>query len=169
MICHEWISFGDVNKWWSMQNNINCDWHQVNSAYDNKDVQLAIFDYNFNSTQHFTLLKEFSVEVTAFYISCSYFGTGKLRPIYQLDAGLQKKFKSKKDILRFAADDMFNSGGHYRFVEQLPLNGDVINGDLNFGQVAFKITYTHNFGNKTLKGKRERSTGAEEELRRVHN
>lgn len=158
-----------ITKWWNMQNNINADWHQVNTTYNNKDVQLGIFDYNFNSTQRFTLPKEFSIEVTAFYISSSYFGTGKLKPIYQLDAGLQKKFKNKKDILRFAANDMFNSGGHYRFVEQLPLNGDIINGSLNFGQVAYKLTYTHNFGNKTLKAKRERSTGAEEELRRVHN
>jgi len=40
-------------------------------------------------------------------------------------------------------------------------------GSLNFGMVAYKLTYTHNFGNNTLKDKRSHSTGAEDELRRV--
>ncbi len=83
--------------------------------------------------------------------------------------GYKKKFSNKKDILRFAANDMFNSGGNYRLIEKLPLGGNIVNGSLNFGMVAYKLTYTHNFGNKALKEKRQRSTGAEDELRRVHN
>lgn len=158
-----------INKWWSMQNNINGDWRQVNTVYDNKPVQLALFDYNFNTTQRFTLPKEFSIELTAFYTSASYFGTAKLKPIYQVDAGVQKKFTNKKDVLRFSANDMFNTGSNYRYDEHLPIGNAVIRGSLNFGMVAYRLTYTHNFGNNALKGKRERSTGAEDELRRVHN
>jgi len=158
-----------VTKWWSMQNNINVDWRQVNTIYDNSPVQLALFDYNFNSTQRFTFPKEYSIELTGLYYSASYFGTSKLKPIYQLDMGLQKKFSNKKDILRFAANDMFNSGTNYRFVDNLPIKGTVLRGSLNFGMVAYKLTYTHNFGNKALKEKRDRSTGAEDELHRVHN
>jgi hypothetical protein len=158
-----------VTKWWSMQNNINGDWRQVNTIYDNSPVQLQLFDYNFNSTQRFTLPKEYSIELTGLYYSASYFGTAKLKPIYQLDFGVQKKFSNKKDILRFAANDMFNSGTNYRFVDNLPIKGTVLKGSLNFGMVAYKLTYTHNFGNKALKDKRDRSTGAEDELHRVHN
>jgi len=64
---------------------------------------------------------------------------------------------------------MFNSGTNYRFVEDIPIQGTIINGSLNFGRVAYKLTYTHNFGNKALKGKRDRNTGAEAELSRVRN
>lgn len=158
-----------ITKWWSMQNNINGDWRQVNTVYDNAPVQLQAFDYNFNSTQRFTLPKDFSIELTGFYSSASYFGTAKLKPIYQLDFGAQKKFKNQKDILRLTANDMFNSGSYYRFVDDLPIQGTILKGTLNFGMVAYKLTWTHNFGNKALKGKRDRSTGAEDELRRVHN
>jgi hypothetical protein len=83
--------------------------------------------------------------------------------------GVQKKFGNKKDILRLTANDMFNSGTYYRFVEHLPIEHTILKGSLNFGMVAYKLTYTRNFGNKALKGKRERSTGAEDELKRVHN
>ena len=158
-----------VTKWWSMQNNINVDWRQVNTVYDNSPVQLAVVDYNFNSTQSFTLPKDFSLELTGFYSSASYFGTAKLKPLYQVNAGLQKKLKNKKDVVRFTANDMFNSGTNYRFVEDIPIQGTIINGSLNFGRVAYKLTYTHNFGNKALKGKRDRNTGAEAELSRVRN
>jgi hypothetical protein len=158
-----------ITKWWSTQNNINIDWRQVNTTYNEAPVQLHVFDYNFNSTQRFTLPKEFSLELTGFYSSASYFGTAKLEPIYQFDLGLQKKFKNKKDILRVAANDIFNSGTDYRFVENLPIEGTIVRGSLNFGIVAYKITFTHNFGNNNLKAKRDRSTGAENELKRVHN
>jgi len=158
-----------VTKWWSMQNNINFDWKQVNTVYNDAPVQLAVFDYSINSTQHFNLPKDFSIELTGFYMSPSYFGTAKLKPLYQVDAGLQKKFSNKKDNLRFTANDMFNTGTNYRFVDDLPIAGTILRGSLNFGMVAYKLTYTHNFGNKSLKGKRDRSTGAEDELKRVHN
>ena len=60
-------------------------------------------------------------------------------------------------------------GTNYKFVDNLPIKGTVLKGSLNFGMVAYKLTYTHNFGNKALKEKRNRSTGAEDELHRVHN
>jgi hypothetical protein len=158
-----------VTTWWTMQNNLNADWKQVNTIYNGAPVQLQVYDFNINSTQRFTLPKDYSIELTGLYMSPSNFGTARLKPIYQVDAGFQKKFPNKKDILRFAANDMFNSGGNFRYVEHLPIPGAVIRGSINFGMVAFKLTYTHNFGNKALNGKRDRSTGAEDELKRVHN
>ncbi|MCW3090360.1 MAG: hypothetical protein JWP81_1429 [Ferruginibacter sp.] len=158
-----------ITKWWTMQNNVNIDWRQVNTIYNKEAVQLQIFDYNMNTTQRFTLPKDISIELTGLYSSASYFGTAKLESIYQLDLGIQKKFSNKKDIIRIAANDMFNSGTNYRFTENLPIKGTIIRGSLNFGLVAYKLTYTHNFGNKALKDKRARSTGAEAELNRVRN
>ena len=158
-----------ITKWWNMQNNINVDWKQINTEYNNLPFRLQIFDYNLNTTQRFTLPKDFSVELTGLYYSDSYFGTYKTDPFYQVDAGIQKKLNNKKDVIRFTANDMFNSGSHFRFTQYLPIQGVILKGDLNFGMVEYKLTYTHNFGNNTLKGKRERLTHAEEELNRVHN
>jgi outer membrane receptor protein involved in Fe transport len=159
----------NINKWWSMQNNINFSWRQVNTTYNNDLVQLAVASYNLNSTQRFSFPKDISLELTAFYSSAAYFGTNKLKPIYQVDMGLQKKLKNKKDILRFTANDMFGTGSNFRYVEDLPIQGTTMKGSLNFGTIAYKIIFTHNFGNKALKNRRERSTGAEDELNRVRS
>lgn len=158
-----------VNKWWSMQNNVSYNWRQVNTTLNKAPVQFHIFDYNFNSTQRFKLPGDFSVELTGFYSSARYFGTTKFKPLYRLDAGLQKKFNNKEDMFLFTANDIFNSGSNYKFIDNLSIPGSVVNRNFNFGLVAYKLSYMHNFGNKALKGKRERSTGAEDELNRVHN
>jgi outer membrane receptor protein involved in Fe transport len=157
-----------VIKWWSMQNNINGGWRKVNATSGIAPVKFQFFDYSLNSTQRFALPKDFSFELTGLYSSAGYFGTAKGKPIYRLDAGLQKKFSNKKDILSITANDIFNSGTYYRYTENLP-TGAFIKASFNYGIVAYKLTYTHNFGNRVLKDKRERSTGAEDELRRVHN
>jgi hypothetical protein len=158
-----------VNRWWSMQNNITGDWRQINTAYDHTPVRLQIFDYSFNSTQQFILPRDFSLELTGLYSSARYFGTEKSKPIYQVNAGVQKKLKNKKDILRFAATDIFNSGINFRLTENLPIRGAIVNQTFDFQNVSYKIIYTHSFGNKALKASRERSTAAEDELKRVQN
>jgi len=158
-----------VTKWWSMQNNITGNWRQVNTTYGSAPVRLQIFNYSFNSTQRFVLPKNFAAEITAFYSSPAYFGTLKRKSIYQVDAGIQKKFGNKKDILSFTAYDMFNSGNYWRLVEKLPVANAEVSRNFNLSTVAFKLTYTHNFGNKSLKDRKERSTGAEDELKRVQN
>jgi hypothetical protein len=158
-----------ITQCWSMQNAISCNWRQVNTKYEQSPLLFRDFDYSFNSTQQFVLPRNFLAELTAFYSSAGYFGTTKRKPLYQLDAGIQKKFSNKKDILRITANDIFNSGSDYRFGETLPGAGAIVNREFNFQLVSYKLTFTHNFGNNALKGTRERPTGAEDELKRVHN
>lgn len=158
-----------ITKWWSIENNVNVNWKQLNTIYSNGPFRLQAFDMDINSTQHFILARNLSMELTGFYSTASYIGTQRLQPIYQVDAGLQKKFSNTKDALRFSANDIFNTGTDYRLTENLPIPNTFIKGSLNYGRVAFKLNWTHNFGKKELKVKRNRSTGAEEELRRVHD
>ena len=104
-----------VNKWWSTQNNFIYNRKQINTKNEFRAVRLNTSDFSVNSTQRFVLASNLSVEFTGFYHSPSYFGTTRFKPIYQLNAGLQKKFLNKKDILRLTANDIFNSGGSLRF------------------------------------------------------
>ena len=151
-----------------MQNNISYDWRRVSTTNNQAPVQFRIANYSLNSTQRFMLPKDISLELTGFYSSAGFLGTTKFKPLYQLNIGLQKKF-NKEDILRFTANDIFNSGSNYRFVDEVSIPGAIVKRNFNFGLVAYKVSYTHNFGNSALKAKRERSIGAEEELNRVHN
>ncbi|MDB5119352.1 MAG: hypothetical protein JWN56_570 [Sphingobacteriales bacterium] len=156
-----------INKWWNMQNNLIGNILQISTTYNNAPVHLKTVDFNLNTTQRFTLPRSMSMELTGYYYSASYYGTQKYNPIYQLDFGIQKKFSNKKDILRLAVTDITNSGSKYNYIDKMPNKGVHINGDYTFAATAVKLTYTHNFGNNLLKEKRERATGAEDELNRV--
>ena len=158
-----------VTSWWSMQNNINGNWRMIHTAFGDKPVVIENFDYSINSTHRFLLPAGLALELSGSYSSSVYLGTAKLKPVYQVNAGLQKKLGIKGGLLRFAANDIFNSGSYWKFGETLPGSGAVVNRTFNYGTVAYRLTYTRPFGNNALKAKRERSTGAEEELKRVHN
>ena len=157
-----------LTRWWSLQNNINGDWRQISTANEGVPVLLQNFALSLNSTQRFVLPEEFSIELTGLYATTSYLGTSRRKPYYQVDAGVQKKLKGGRDLLRLAGNDIFNSGTYLQLSDMLP-GGATVNRTFNFGTVAYRLTYTHNFGNHALKGGRERSTGAEEELKRVRN
>jgi hypothetical protein len=159
----------NIVRWWSIQNNINLNWRQINTTLSQTLVQYQFFDYNLNSTQRLKLNNDLAFELTGYYSSASYFGTTKFKPRYQLNAGFQKKFKNKNDILRVTANDIFNTGGNYQLVDNLAIKGTTVNRNFNFGLLSYKLTFTHNFGNTALKGERNRPTGAADELNRVHN
>ncbi len=158
-----------ITRWWNMQNNLTLNWQQVHTSYQSKNLQLAIYYFNARTTQSFSFHKNMSIELTGLYTSTSYFGTAKLKPVYRIDAGFQKKFSSKKDNFRFTANDIFNSGSNYVFTDNIPVPGTILKGSLNSGRIAFKLTFTHNFGNRVLKSWRERATGAEDEMQRIRN
>jgi hypothetical protein len=157
-----------VTKWWSMQNNVTVGWRRLSTVFDNVAVLYEDVEYSLSSTQRFILPANFSAEISGAYSSSSFAGTAKRKPFYQLDAGVQWKFGKNSDLLRFAATDVFNSANDLRFGETVPGFNAVISRTFNFRTAAYRLTYTHNFGNKALKGKRERATGAEDELKRVN-
>lgn len=157
-----------VNEWWSMQNNFIGTWTKITTIWYKAPLGLSLLSYNINTTQSFTLPKDFNIELTGYYYSASYFGTQKYKGFYQVDFGAQKKF-NKKDNLRFASRDMFNSGTNWNGTESEPSKGIFIHTHYNLGTMDYSITYTHNFGNTSLKERRDHSTGAEDETNRVHN
>lgn len=78
--------------------------------------------------------------------------------------------KIARIVLQFTATDIFNSGNNYRLIDQLAVADAIINRNFNFRLAAYKLTYTHNFGNSnSVKTRREIPTGAQEELNRVRN
>ncbi|HET7115732.1 MAG TPA: outer membrane beta-barrel family protein, partial [Hanamia sp.] len=156
-----------MNNWWTMQFNITCLWQQVNAIYQKEPVRLSYGNINIYGSQQFNLPKGFKAELSGFYQSKSLSGLSKAKSLGTLDIGLKKKI-SEKSSLQFNASNILNSM-KFRAVTDLPEQNLVSNLIVNFSQPTYKATFTHNFGKEKLKGKRERSTGAEEEKGRVNN
>ncbi|MEO7044951.1 MAG: outer membrane beta-barrel family protein, partial [Ferruginibacter sp.] len=108
-----------ITKWWASQININGTWQKVESDYNNKPVELTNLNYNISGFESFTLPRKFSFEISGFFQSPTLSGTSETKSLWQLNAGVQKKFIKNNAALRFGVDDIFTSMS-IRFKFDLP-------------------------------------------------
>jgi hypothetical protein len=155
-----------VTKWWSMQNNITGRWSEANTFYK-INVRSTNKGFYINSTQTFTLPKDISLELSGYYNSKGTWGLYTFNGMGSMDCGIQKKFIAKKSTLSFNIRNIFSSQTGTSSVYKPEQNLIHINKS-TYGYANYSITFSCNFGNEKVKGKRERLTGAEDEKGRVN-
>lgn len=150
-----------VTKWWNMQNNLTGSWNK-SSAFYKAAVQQEQKNFYINSTQNFLLLKDFSIGLSGFYSSKSLWGLYSFDPNWSIDIGVQKKILKNKSVLTFNINNIFNSlVGNYNAL--IPEQNLIVKNKYTYGYRGFSLSYSHNFGNDKVKGKRDRTTSAEDE------
>lgn len=155
-----------ITKWWNMQNNIQGNWQQLNATYSKGPFSVTQKNFSFNSSQNFTLPKNFSMELSGFYRSKGLFGAAVINSRGVINFGVQKKFNNNKGRLRLAVDNILNSGA-FKGTTDIPKENIYSVIDIRFFFRTVKLTYSYNFGNNKLKEKRERGTASDEEQGRV--
>jgi len=155
-----------VNKWWSMQNNVNAVWQELNAFLNKAPIRITQENFSISSTQTFTLPKDISLELTGDYNSTGLFGIYKVQPYGELNVGVQKKLVKQRSTIRLNAYNILNTMVFKPAVD-LPEQNLVASGKLVFSYPSFRVTFTHNFGNDKVKQQRDRPSGNEEEKSRV--
>ncbi|MEM6723745.1 MAG: outer membrane beta-barrel family protein [Bacteroidota bacterium] len=156
-----------LTKWWSVRFNKNLFWQQTNAIYQGSPVSTELVTFGMNGTSSFTLPRNFGVEVSGFYFSSGFNGLVKWKPAYSIDVGLQKKFDNGA-ALRINMRDVFNTINWIGEANQPELNLISSNRYDIEGQIL-RVTWSQPFGNKKIKGNRNRQTGGDEERQRVEN
>ena len=154
-----------ITTWWSMQNNLQVNWQQLTAEYSKGKFSLVQKNYAFNSSQNFVLPRNYSLELSGFYQSKSLFGAGVINALGMVNFGAQKKIGSS-DKLRAGVDNIFNSA-KIKGVTDIPSQNIYSSLNIVFMFRTYKLTYTHDFGNKKLKEKREHGSASNEEQGRI--
>ncbi len=155
-----------IKKWWNSFTNMTGS-HVRNQADfgEGKIVSLNASTFNVYSQQTFTLPKGWTAEVSGWYNSPSLWGgTFKMNSMWSMDMGIQKKILKDKGNLKLGVSDLFKSNKWTGISRFGALNLDIAGG---WDSRRLKLNFTYNLGNSEVKGARRRSTGLEDEQKRI--
>ncbi|HZV69118.1 MAG TPA: TonB-dependent receptor [Saprospiraceae bacterium] len=155
-----------LSKAWNVFANTSIsNTHNKADFGDGKIVDIRATTFNIYMQHSFTLPKGFTFEVSGWYNSPGIWGgnfaTGSM---WSVDAGIQKKIWKDRGNIKFGVGDIFDS------MEWSGVN--------DFGGLAMrahggwesrqaKLNFTYLIGNDQIKGNRNRSTGLEDESKRI--
>ncbi|NIG54282.1 outer membrane beta-barrel protein [Chitinophaga sp. Cy-1792] len=155
----------DVTKWWHMDNNGNFGYtsYLVQAGTGPLETR-SNWNYDFNTTQTFTLPKDYKIEVTGYYQSPFIFGIFTGKPQYNMNVGIQKAFWDKRATIKLNANNLLRNQVFQGVAKYQNLNMSI---DNTWQYKQFGIYFSYKFGSNTIKAARDRQTGTSAESKRA--
>ncbi len=158
----------EIKKWWNMFISINASHSDYYADFgNNRVINRQVQSLNFYGQQTFSLPKNFTLEFSGFWASPSIWaGVYKTKALGNLDIAIQKKVMGENGTLKLTFTDVFYTTP-WRAVNEF--GGLYINANGGNDSRQIRLNFTYRFGNKQVKGMKQRKTGAEDETQRIGN
>lgn len=153
-----------VTKWWNSTNSINFYYALYQGDLANTQLKSGKPTLELNSVNSFILPHDWSVEASLYYQSSQVYGYMTLKPLWSLNAGVQKNILNKQATIKLSITDIFwrsnpsGTNAYSNYYETFTVKRDT--------RVA-TLSFVYRFGRKNLAPVRRRSSGAEDEIRRA--
>ena len=145
--------------------NINSNYSHYKADMDGRAIDLDAITFGIYAQNSVVFAKTFSAQLTGMYNAPTvYDGTFRMNAIWSIDAGLQKKIWKGKATIRTSVSDLFRT---LRYTGTSDFAGQRTISTSRFESRQFKLGFVYRFGSSQVKASRQRSTGAEEENKRV--
>jgi hypothetical protein len=156
-----------LTHWWKAQNNFIYLNTKVEDIVDDLPLESEQNTFNINTSHLFTLTKNLSSEIVLNYFGPRIAGVSETKSIFGMNVGIQKKISDKWGTVRLSVNDIWDSLKFERntLIPEQNLNATF---GADFSNRTISLTYSRTFGNRDLRGARNRETGSEEERRRVN-
>jgi hypothetical protein len=160
------VSYPFQYKSYSVFTSISSNYSKYKADFGTgRKVNLNALGFTFFAQNSLKFAKTWTAELSGFYNAPTiYMGTFKGRSVYNADAGLSKQIMKGKATVKAAVTDIFYS---QKFRATSDFAGQVMKVTYRSESRQFRINLNYRFGNNGVKPARQRSTGAEEELKRV--
>ncbi|MGX5819776.1 TonB-dependent receptor domain-containing protein [Chitinophaga lutea] len=156
----------EVTKWWNSSNNVSTYYNIYNIRDTSTRFNNSNFVYGFNSTNTFTLPKDYKIELSGWYESPNVFGIWRGEPMWMVNAGVQKSVLKKKGTLKVNVNDIF---ANTRFRGTAEYGNVYLYVNNRWSNRTINLSFSYRFGNSKVEAARERKSGSEEESRRAGN
>jgi len=153
-----------ITKWWEIQLNGIGSTNKIKATYTDVPITFTIQTFSFNGVQKFKISKTITAEISGYYQSRNLWGIMEAKPFGALDLGLEKKFKNSN--LRVSYSDILNTS-KWRWATDIPDENLDTNAKIDFETRVLNVTWSLNFGNNKLKGRRSGKTSSKEEQDRL--
>lgn len=154
-------------KFLSMINmNTNYSHYKANFG-EGRTIDIDAFAFRLFSQNTLKFAKTWTAELMGSYNAPTVImGTFKMKAMWNIDAGLQKQVMQGKGTIRASVSDIFRT---LRFNGETAFAGQTTNNTFRWESRQFRLNFVYRFGNSQVKAARQRTTGAEEENRRVQS
>jgi iron complex outermembrane recepter protein len=154
-----------INKWWN--GFLNAWWNRTllkANLGDDKTVDLKADGGGFFMQHTFTLPKSFAIEVDGFMNFGGIWGNFVSSTQGLANIGVIKKIWDGDGQIKVSYNDIFKTAGWKAYTE---LGSLFMDAQGTWEGQRISVNFTYRFGNKNVKGARERKTGLDDEQKRV--
>ena len=149
-----------LTKWWTMRPSANVFWNAYDAEYAGQRLDYRQLSANLTMNQSFVLPHGFTTELSGFYNSPMVYGQMLYKSQGQLSVGVQKSLWNKAATLRMNVSDLLHT---MRGAGSANLPNTRLDFVSRWESRVARLTFTYNFGNRSLKTARQRRSGVEDE------
>ncbi len=153
-----------ITSFWTTNNNLVFVYNNSRIVYRDVDIKNSRPAYRFNTTHSISLPRQFKAEVSASYSSLAINGFWAVLPRTAMNVGLRKTFLNNKANINLNIADVFNT---MRLKSTMTYNAIDVTDFTKVETRLFRINLTYQFGKSQIKPIKQRTTGTEDEQKRV--
>lgn len=160
------VSYPFQYKSYSLFTNVTSNYSRYQADFGvGRKLSLDAIGVNLFVQNSLKFKKTWTAELSGFYNSPTiYMGNFKGKSIYSVDAGLSKQLMKGRATLKTSVSDVFHT---MKFRGESNFAGQKVNFHFRQESTQFKLSFSYRFGSNSVKAARQRTSGAEDELKRV--
>ncbi|RPD41403.1 outer membrane beta-barrel family protein [Chitinophaga barathri] len=155
----------DPVKWWNSSNNASVYYNKYQILDSLGNFNTSQLAWNFNSTNTFTLPKDYKFELSGWFEAPNVYGIWRSKSMWSVNCGVQKSILKKKGTIKVNVNDIFAS---QRFRGVAEFNNIYLSVNNRWQNRTLNVAFSYRFGNTKIETK-ERQSGSADEGRRAGN
>ena len=160
------VSYPFMYKSYTLFGNLNSSYSRYKANFgEGRSIDIDAYSLNLYVQNSLKFAKTWTAELSGYYNAPTvYMGNFRGKALGGVDAGLQKQVMKGKATVKASVSDIFQTL-RFRGTSEFAGQTSVIN--TRWESRQFKLNLVYRFGSNQVKAARQRSTGAEEESKRV--